>query len=168
MLLISLFLKAVVEFPTTSSTSRQSNSNNHDLPIEEKNKRKNQMKPEFKELVERRAIEGKTAKSIKKELDQIHGHAVVPGLSSISTWIARFKASARGKDYVTNLKVNRGVDIKYRTFIENGVNEGKSKAEIQEELWAKYGKKSVSPNTIRNWFFQFKEASQFSLQHNVN
>lgn len=124
---------------------------------------KNTIKSEFKELIKRRSIEGETAKSIKRELDQIYGPEVTPRLTCISTWSAYFKASARGKEYVSNPQAKRSIDQKYRLFIEKGVYEGKRSREIQKELWAKYGRNSVSPNTIRSWFRQFTAVADLSI-----
>ena len=93
---------------------------------------------EYKDFIKSRALKGYSTRRIKKEIDQFYSktHKDVPCLSSVKKYTARFKSAARC--HVFNpIEPKNAIDEEYRTFIENGVNQGKRAAQIEDELWKK-------------------------------
>lgn len=93
---------------------------------------------EYQDFIKSRALKDYSSRRIKKEIDQFYSksHKDVPCKSSVEKYTARFKAAARG--HVFNPKEPKNaIDEEYRTFIENGVNQGKRAAQIEDELWKK-------------------------------
>ena len=88
-------------------------------------------------------LKGYSSGLIKKELDQLFSktHNDVPSMNTVEIYTARLKAAARG--HAVNPNSTKTIDEKYLTLIENGVHEGKRFIEIRNELWEKYGEKSV-------------------------
>lgn len=111
-----------------------------------------EIKTEYKHFIESRALKGLSSGLIKKELDQIYKkkHNNVPSLRTVAQHSACFLAASQRN---STLPI---IDEKYRTFIENRVNNGKCVGKIINDLFRKYGKNSVSERTIYSWAAYFK------------
>ena len=106
------------------------------------------------EFIKSRVKRGLTVSEIKNDFDREYG-SNAPALSTVENWTAIFRAANRGQAYDPDSKFKM-IAEKYLSFIEKGVQNGKSREKIKQELWKKYGKMSVSSNTIYNWFRRFK------------
>ena len=124
------------------------------------------IKSEHKEFIKRLALEGLSTDKIKEELVKVHKNDV-PCSRYISELKARYIAVARGKAYEPSSSSGRVLHEKYRTLIENGVKQGKTRLEITREIWEKYGKNSVCKSSVRRWFHRFKDVVQ-TVKHKTH
>lgn len=120
------------------------------------------MKPEHHEFIKTQAMKGCSATFIKKELDIMYQHEATPSRTSIDRWTAFYKASFRGSAFDPDSNLSSMINKKYRNVIEKGVNEGKHVSKISKRLWKRYGKESVSRQTISLWYKRFKCAHESS------
>lgn len=139
------------------------------------------IKTEYTNFIKMGALNGQPGKLIKKELDEMYGKTNndLPCLNTVYNYMSRFNPNADSdasksnknritkspdlesadknatkKHYFDCWNESNMIDEKYRTFIENGVQQSKSLKEIKREFWTKYGRISSIP--INKWFYRFK------------
>ena len=127
-----------------------------------------EIKTEYKEFIKTEALKGYSGRRIKKELDRLYKntHKDVPSLSTVKKYTALFKAASTGHVSSTISPPKNIIDEKYRIFIENRVHQGKRGSHIVYELWNKYGKNSVSKNTVIAWVARIKAVSEVATTSN--
>ena len=128
-----------------------------------------EIKPEYKEFIKSRALEGHSGRNIKKELDELFSgttHNDVPTSCTVKRYTCHFRATVRDQSANSNLPKNT-IDEKYRTFIENGVNQGKRASQIKNELWNTFGEKSVCRRAIFSWATRFRAVAEAANSESV-